>query len=163
MKKLALALVFGVLSVGAVSAQTTPKNKIKTEKKADNKKGGEGKEYQQKTPEQRAEMQAQKMGKEYNLTDDQIMKLKEVNLAKARQMETLRSQGKENREAMGSQMKEIKNNYDNQVKGILTPDQYAKFDKERAERMEKRKGKHGEFKKGAHKGFSQKNETKIKQ
>jgi protein CpxP len=149
MKKLGLALVFGIFSLGAVSAQTSQKAKVKTETKDQKvKQEGKGhKEHQDRSPEERAEMKANKLAKELNLTDAQKNQIREVTLAKAQRMDALKAQHQDNRKAMGTEMKEVKNTYETQLKDILTPDQYAKYEKERQEKMEDHKSHHGDQKK----------------
>ncbi|MFC5272297.1 hypothetical protein [Adhaeribacter terreus] len=159
MKKVALALVFGILSVAAVSAQTTQNTKVKTEngrsakQKYEFKKDGK-KDHQKRTPEQRAEMQAKRLQTQFNLTDAQAAKIRELSLDKATQMQAIKVKYAEDRKAMGAEMKNVRNNWDHQLKSVLTPAQYAQFEKERAEKMAKRKENHGKHKgqMGEHKG-----------
>ena len=151
MKKLALIFAVGLLSLGTVSAQTTQKTKIKTENK--NGKGNKhaGKHDEGRTPEERAEMQAQKLTKKYNLSADQTARIRQISLDKATRMEALKTKNKENRQATGVEMKEIKASWEGQLQSILTQDQYAQYVKERDEKMAEKKEKREEKKKGGSK------------
>lgn len=159
MKKLALIFTIGVFSLGAVTAQTTQKTKIKTENKngketvkiEDTDLKHDGKHDERRTPEERAELQAQKLAKKFNLTADQTAKIRQISLDKANRMESLKAKNKENRQATGAEMKEIKSNWETELKGVLTQDQYAQFVKERDEKMDQRKEKRSGMKKGEYK------------
>jgi len=160
MKNLAIAFVLGIFSIGAVSAQTNKKDKVKTETdqnaqvRPHTKKGPRG-EYQKRTPQERAEMQAKRLQTQYSLTDAQVAKIREISLDKSNKMQALKAKNSEKREKNGAEMKAIKSDWNKQLQGILTPDQYAQFEKDRAEKMEKRqanKGKHKGHYKGKMKG-----------
>ncbi|MBK0402733.1 hypothetical protein I5M27_07030 [Adhaeribacter sp. BT258] len=159
MKKVALALVFGILSMATVSAQTTQKTKVKTEGGRDAKLNYElkqqgKKDHQKRTPQERADLQAKRLQTQFNLTDAQASKIREMSLAKATQMQALKAKYAEDRKAMGSEMKTVRSNWDNELKSVLTPDQYAQYEKDRAAKMAKRKENHGKRKgqTGEHKG-----------
>jgi Spy/CpxP family protein refolding chaperone len=159
MKKVALALVFGVLSMAGVSAQTTQKTKVKTETGRDAKQQAalkrDGKnDHQKRTPQERADMQAKRLQTQFNLTDAQASKIREMSLTKASQMQDIKAKYAEDRKAMGAEMKTVKSNWDSQLKSVLTPDQYAQYEKDRAEKMAKRQENRGKHKgqMGEHKG-----------
>ncbi len=143
MKKVALALVFGILTVGGVSAQTTKKAKVKSETDQNAKlktelKHKNEKDHKQRTPEERAEIQAKRLRTQYNLNDVQTARIKEISLAKVTQMQSLKDKYSDNRKEMSSEMRTLKTNWENELKAVLTPEQYAQFQKERTEKMEKR-------------------------
>ena len=162
MKKLALALVFGALSMGAVSAQTTGKTKVKSEKKetkikqegaVKGKENGERKEA--KTPEERAEKQTQHMTKNLGLTPDQATRIKELNLHRAQQMQAIKAKYAEQKKGRGTEMKDIMTNWESQLKSVLSAEQYTKFQamqEERKAKMKERKEHHGDHGKHAGKG-----------
>jgi protein CpxP len=159
MKKLALALVFGALSVGAVSAQTTSATKVKTNHKETKiKKDGAAKgqekhgEKEAKTPEERAEKQTQNMTKKLALTDDQVSRIKELNLQRAQQMQAIKTKYAAEKKGRGEEMKVIMTNWESQVKSVLNTDQYAKLkamQEERKAKMKEHRGNHGEKGKSA--------------
>ena len=157
MKKLALALVFGVLSLGAVSAQTVDKLKVKKDgkevKAKQEVKGDKGRKHEEKSPAERAERTAKRMTEELGLNSNQTIQVRELALAKADRMDALKTKNGENKEAMKTEMKQIKDNFQSGLKSILTPDQMTKFESMQAERKAKMKEKHGEQKvNGKHKG-----------
>jgi protein CpxP len=159
MKKLALVLAIGIFTFGSVSAQTIQNTKIKNEKKNGKetvKTGGtekkhDGKHDERRTPEQRADMQAQKLAKKFNLTADQTAKIRQISLDKANRMEALKAKNKDSRQANGAEMKEIKSSWEGQLQSVLTQDQYAQYVKERDDKMAERKEKRGDMKKGGYK------------
>ena len=157
MKKLALALVFGVLSLGAVSAQTVDKIKIKKDgkevKTKQEIKGDKGRKHEEKSPAERAERTAKRMTEDLGLNPDQTTQIKALALVKAEQMQALKAKNGENKEAMKAEMKQVKNNFQSGLKNVLTPDQMTKYEALQAERKTKMKAKHGEHKdQGKHKG-----------
>ena len=157
MKKLALALVFGALSVGAVSAQTVDKFKVKKEgkeiKTTQEYKGDKGRKHQAKSPAERADRTAKRMTEELGLNSNQANQVRELALVKAEQMQALKTKHGENRDAAKAEMKQIKTNFKNGLKSVLTAEQLQKHETLQAERRAKMKAKHGERKDhGKHKG-----------
>ncbi len=157
MKKLALALVFGALSMGAVSAQTVQKSKVKADRKEvkvkQEVKGASDKKHVEKTPEERADRQVKRMTEDLKLTDDQAVRIREISLRKSQQMSALKGRNADNKEAMKAEMMQIKNAYQGDLKTILTPEQLEKHEALKAERKAKMKGKHeGQKDNGLHKG-----------
>ncbi|KAA9345738.1 DUF4890 domain-containing protein [Adhaeribacter soli] len=149
MKKLALALVFGALSVGAVSAQTTEKKaKVKTERnetKIKREGAVAGKHNrgnkEMKSPEERADRQTKVMVEKLGLTNDQASRIKELNLRKAQQMQALKAKYGEQRKGMGAEMQDIKNTWHQDLKNVLSAEQYAKFQAQQEERKAKMKAR----------------------
>jgi protein CpxP len=96
-------------------------------------------------PAKRAEMQVQKMQKDLGLNDSQVGKLKTVltqqaqaREAKRAEMEKSRAAGQKptdaQRDEMRANMQEERNQLDQQLKSILTPEQYTKWQTIRDER-----------------------------
>ena len=157
MKKLALALVFGVLSMGAVSAQTVDKLKVKKDgkevKAKQEIKGDKGRKHEDKSPAERADRTAKRMTEDLGLNANQTSQVRELALIKAEQMQALKEKNADNRDANKAEMKQIKNNFQTGLKNVLTPDQMQKYENLQAERKAKGKGKHGEHKgHGKHNG-----------
>ena len=91
------------------------------------------------------------MQTQYGLTDAQAAKIREMSLAKSARMQAIKANSSDNREKNGAEMKAIKADWNKQLQGVLTPDQYARYEKDRAEKMEKRmanRGKHKDKMKG---------------
>lgn len=117
------------------------------------------------TPEQMAEKRVEKMKKDLNLTDKQAQQIRELSLAQAEKMkaykeerkakkEEMRNRRMEEAKAMKAEFEKEKAANDEQLKKILTPEQFAKHQQIQAERkekmhekreqrMENRKGKRG--------------------
>ena len=100
------------------------------------------------TPEQQAELQVKKMTLELDLNAKQQAEIKKIALEQAQKRETKKAEWKANKEAGKSLSKEekfaMKNQMlDNQIahkaemKKILTPEQYAKWESKQAERKDK--------------------------
>ena len=99
-------------------------------------------------PEKRVEMQAQRMQKDLGLNDGQVAKVKELmnQQAKAREakraeMEKLRASGQKptdaQRDEMRGKMQAERADFDKQMNGILTPEQYTKWQSMKEERKER--------------------------
>ena len=150
MKKIALALAFGVLSLGAVSAQTVDKLKVKKDgkevKAKQEFKDNKARKHEEKSPAERAERTAKRMTEDLGLNSSQTTQVRELALIKAEQMQTLKEKNGENKEAMKTEMMQIKNNFQTGLKNVLSPDQMTKFETMEAERKAKMKDKHGEHK-----------------
>ncbi len=83
-------------------------------------------EKQRKTPEERASMLTDKMKKDLNLTDDQYKSVYDINLKYAKQNEEAfkNAQSKDEKIKIIKASEEAK---DQELKGVLTDDQYTKY------------------------------------
>ncbi|SMB91169.1 hypothetical protein SAMN00120144_0650 [Hymenobacter roseosalivarius DSM 11622] len=134
MKKMLILLTAFTLTAGAVSAQTqtarpaqgrAQRAKMSPEQRV------------KKTPEQRAEASAANLSKSLGLSAEQTEKVRQLNLAQAKEMDAVRTKNAENRQTA----KATRSRHNAQLKAILTADQYAKYEQQRTERMANRKGK----------------------
>lgn len=125
MKKLLLLLATAAATTPASFAQTpaTPPAPAAAQQPAD----------------QLAERRAQYLAKELGLSADQQAKLQPVLLAQRQELQTLRSQVQTGgrRLGMGQDLKASQARYDAQIKGILTPEQYARFSQLKDEQRDK--------------------------
>ena len=92
------------------------------------------------TPEQRVERQTARLTEELSLTEDQAARLKAVNLEFAEKRHAMREVAREERRAEAEGMRA---KHDAAVKGILTAEQFANYEKLMDERASKRKGRRG--------------------
>ncbi|OON68902.1 hypothetical protein [Hymenobacter sp. CRA2] len=137
MKKMLLLLTAAALSFTATQAQTIPA--------ADNggfqgRGMGYGQGRQQRTPEQRADMQTQRLTNQLALSADQQTKVRAIYLAQANEFDAARAQmtpGSMDRDAMRQKMQEGRTRYDEQLKAVLTPEQFTKYTAQREDRMER--------------------------
>ncbi|MBC6607338.1 hypothetical protein H8B13_10955 [Hymenobacter sp. BT188] len=133
MKKMLILLAAFTLTAGVVSAQTQPAKpdqaQIQRAKKL-------GEQRTKKTPEQRAEARAANLSKSLGLSAEQTEKVRQLNLAQAKEMDAIRAKNAENRQ----KAKATRDRHDTQLKAILTADQYAKYEQQRTERMANRRG-----------------------
>lgn len=124
MKSIAATLVFAiVLSVGAF-AQKAPQQGTPP------------------TPQERAERMTTKMTEKLGLNDYQADQIRPLNLELATQLQDIR-QGDLAQEDKKAAAKAAHKDYDGQVKGLLTEEQYQKFAEARKRHMMKKKKKKG--------------------
>ncbi len=105
--------------------------------------GGQGNGGGNNDPEQMAKRQTEVMNTQLQLTQEQMPKIEQMNLETSKKMVDLRAQYQGNRDEMRPKMMEIMNARDAELKKILTPEQYDKWVKYRAERMANRSGGQG--------------------
>ena len=94
--------------------------------------------HQQKMEQRKAEHMA-KMQKELNLTPAQAAQIKAVNERYKDIHEQNRAQMKAVREQRFAENKKIQQQRDNELRQILTPEQYAKWEANKQENMAKKK------------------------
>ena len=88
-----------------------------------------------RTPEERAQRQSQWMQQNLSLTDDQNKKVYDIMLSSAKQMDDARSAGGD----MRTQMQDINAKRDAAMKGVLTADQYQKYQQHTQEMRQQRR------------------------
>jgi hypothetical protein len=108
----------------------------------------EGK-HSKRAPEDKAKMRAQHLDKKLDLTDEQTTKAEQIYLQTAQKMAQIKSQKGDDKQAMGQEMKAIRANTNQQLKAILTAEQWTAKEKMDAER--KAKHKDGKGKSHGHK------------
>lgn len=152
MKKLVLSLAFAAVGTFAM-AQQQPQQKMPS-------KWGE--EHQQMMEQKKAQRMAE-MQKDLNLTQAQVAQIKalhEKNQAKRTQE---RMQNQELRKQKMEAFKKDRQQMDDEMRRILTPEQYQKWQAKKQEQMKNRKDKMGkDFRgkgKGFHKGFDKNQKT----
>ncbi|MET4073674.1 hypothetical protein [Hymenobacter sp. UYCo722] len=125
MKKLLLLLALGGATTSAAMAQTpaataTPGTIVRTVPPA----GG-----LQQTPEQMVGRRVQYLGQELSLSADQQTRLLPVLLAQREQLQTLREGRVTNGRRYGSpqDLKNAEVKFDEQLKTVFTPEQFAKY------------------------------------
>ena len=125
MKKLLILLAAAALSAGTANAQTT-----NARPQAANGR------MEQTTPEQ----QADRLTKQLGLSAEQRTQVLTMEQAHQAEMKTMRDQAQAggDRTAMRQNMQTMRDKYDTQLKGILTADQYAKYEQQREDRMDNR-------------------------
>jgi len=89
----------------------------------------------QKTPQERAQNQTQWMQKNLSITDDQGKKIYDIILKYAQQTDAARAEGpgKDRR----AEMQAINSGRENELKAVLTGDQYQKYQAHQQEMREK--------------------------
>ncbi|WP_201978665.1 DUF4890 domain-containing protein [Hymenobacter rubidus] len=99
-----------------------------------------------KDPAKTADHKAGKMAKELGLSADQEAKVEQLLLARQQEGAALKAKYGADRIAGHAEMKASHEKYQAQLKSILTPEQYAKFDKMKDEHHGHGKGQGGKTK-----------------
>lgn len=108
---------------------------------AQNKKGA----HVHKHAEERAHFINERMMVRLNLNKEQTDKIQALNLNRAKRIEDIKSQHGISKEDVRTQVKMLHDEYNNEVKSILTPEQYQQYMNIRDEQREKvmqRRGHH---------------------
>ena len=112
MKKFLLPLLAAAISFSAAAQTTLPQE------------GGRPR----RSPQEMADRQAQHLSKELNLSADQSAKVAQILAARAQDMQAMRGQQPStDRQQLRDQMQANRAKYDDQLKQVLTPDQFTKY------------------------------------
>ncbi|MGN6437081.1 MAG: hypothetical protein ACTHMM_11135 [Agriterribacter sp.] len=95
---------------------------------------------QHKNPEEKAKMMSDKMKTELTLTDEQYTKVQAINLDFATKASAIKQEGTD-KAAWGEKMKPLKEEHAKALKGVLTPEQFTKYESIKDE-MKKDKKQH---------------------
>ncbi|AYA37005.1 hypothetical protein D3Y59_08010 [Hymenobacter oligotrophus] len=139
MKKMLLLLTVAALGFTTAQAQNPSSANAGTPNPGNYQGRGQG--QGRFSPEQRADMQAQRLAKQLRLTPDQQARARAIFLTQATEMETLRAQnqpGNADRQALGQKVQEARTRTDEQLRGVLTPEQFAQYQAKREDQMEDR-------------------------
>jgi periplasmic protein CpxP/Spy len=148
MKKLIAVLSLGMLVAGSAYAQTTTPQK---DQKARSEQRAAKGDRAQKSPEDMAKMRTEKLAQKLDLNASQKNQLQALNMRHAEEMKAMRESYKTTGEKTAedkAKMKEAKQaSHDKrqaELKGILTQQQYAKYEADKSEMRAKRgEGKEG--------------------
>jgi periplasmic protein CpxP/Spy len=143
-------IIFSMLLLSFVwTATVNAQNKDKQKNPSSEKK-------QALTPEQRAQKQTDKLQSKLVLTEEQKLKVYDLNLNRIKQNQALREKNKGNSEQKGSkeEFQKIRTDFDTQLNAILTADQQTKW----AQLKEEHKDKRSALKESKGKGKSKKQE-----
>ena len=133
MKKMLVVLSMLSLTLGAAQAQTTPAPAPAPVRPA------------QLSPEQHADRMAQRLSKQLNLSTEQTARVREATLTHQQHVQALRATHATagSRRGAGPELKTLRDTYDQQLKAILTPDQYTQYAQQRDARLEQRRAGRG--------------------
>ncbi|MFD2717662.1 hypothetical protein ACFST9_02975 [Hymenobacter monticola] len=98
----------------------------------------------QKSPDQQAQRRAQYLAKELGLSPEQQAKLQPILLAQGQDMRALRERVQTNgrQRGMGQDLKAAQARYTEQIRAVLTPEQFAKFEQLKEEQRDKLRERH---------------------
>ena len=82
-------------------------------------------DHPRRSPQEMAEHQAKRLGKELSLSADQSAKVQQIMATRAQEMQALRADG--SARPTREQMQANRAKYDEQLKQVLTPDQFTKY------------------------------------
>lgn len=85
------------------------------------------------SPEKIAEIMTDRMAKDLSLTDEQKAKVYEINLKRAKEMKSLRSEIVQQRQKYRSQIKANNQERLGEIEKVLTPEQNSKWKQQREE------------------------------
>ncbi|GAB2953810.1 hypothetical protein GCM10027048_18830 [Hymenobacter coalescens] len=156
-------LTAAVLSFATAQAQTAPAT-TSTPAGYQGRGPGMGR-GEQRTPEQRADMQTQRLSKQLTLSAEQQTRVRAIFLAQANELDAARAQKPAagmDRETMRQKMQEGRARYDEQLKGVLTAEQFAKYTQQREDRMERVEEAKEARKETKMKAKATKTKTKVK-
>ncbi|ALD21412.1 hypothetical protein [Hymenobacter sp. DG25A] len=140
MKKMLALVAMAALFTTAASAQTT----TTTPQGPGTHHGrGMGMGHEKMTPAQRAEKMSQHLTQQLSLSADQTSKVQAILLAQGQEIDAIHTKyaASTDRKAAMPEMKATREKYEAQLKGVLTAEQYAKYDKMRDEKMQKHKSR----------------------
>ncbi|WP_162087466.1 DUF342 domain-containing protein [Chryseobacterium aquaeductus] len=126
MKKFVLAIAMIGMGSFAMAQQAPQDKKFNRE------------EMKQKMQEKEQERMAE-MKKELNLNQSQIAQIKGLHEKRKSEMVNNFEKNKEQRQAKMAEMKAKRQQMDNEMKNILTPEQYAKWEAGKKAKMEQRR------------------------
>jgi Spy/CpxP family protein refolding chaperone len=124
MKKTIVIIFLMMVSLGISFAQTAQTNP-----------------RENKSPEERAQLQTDRIVKSLALSDEQAAKLKEANLQQAKKMDALKTEFAHERQEFRKEAGNIHASTEQNYKAILTPEQYQKYQQNKEKQVEKRKAK----------------------
>lgn len=127
MKKLVLAIACIGIGSWAMAQQTTPQDR-------ETRRAAMQQKMEQKEQEHLAQMQ-----KDLNLTTSQVAQVKALQEKRKAEMKADFVKNKEARQAKMEEMKAKRAQMDADMKKILTPEQYDKWQADRKAKMEERK------------------------
>ena len=90
-----------------------------------------------KSAEERAESFTNRMAKNLNLEATQVERFKVLNLERFKQIDEARTLSGENKKQVAMKVREINDAFLNNAKGVLTPEQFTKFQEMKVEMKEK--------------------------
>ncbi|RDC62817.1 hypothetical protein [Adhaeribacter pallidiroseus] len=133
MKSTFFAIALGLVTITTTYAQTGNQTNTAPNQEA----------RQRATPEERADRQTKMMASTLGLSADQEAKVKALNLKRLTQIDALRESKETQANVDRNQAKTIRDNWNIELKSILTPEQYTKYEAQQGEMRGKRSRMNG--------------------
>ncbi len=131
MKSTFLAIALGLITITTSYGQTGNQNNTAPNQEA----------RQRATPEERANRQTKMMANALGLSADQEAKVQALNLKRLTQIDALRESKEAQENVDRNKAKTIRDNWNTELKSILTPEQYTKYEAQQGEMRGKRSRK----------------------
>lgn len=132
MKKQIFVWAFAALTITGTASTTVQAQQ--TEQATD-------KPGKNKTLEEKAQAMTERMSTRLGLSADQKAKVQALNLEKARKMSAFKEKRANDRKQAHEEAKAYRQDWDKELKTILTTDQYAELQKQKAEMKASHRGK----------------------
>ncbi len=131
-------LTLGVLVAGSTFAQTAPNqdNRARTENRGA-KKGHAHKAKGTRTPEERAQLRTERLSQRLELSEAQTNQLRALHLKQINENKALRGEARKQKGEARVARKTNHEKYEAELKGILTDQQFAKYQQDREEMRSK--------------------------
>jgi Spy/CpxP family protein refolding chaperone len=94
-----------------------------------------------KTPEEYAKVRSEKLTKELGLNADQKAKVYDLLLNKRKKIQEIRAKYPNDKKAAHAEAKPVKEQFKADMKAVLTPEQYAKWEEMQKQKEAERKAK----------------------
>lgn len=125
MKKMMMGMALAMFVAGAANAQDAPR----------------------KTMQDRTEMRTETMVKELGLSEEQAAKVKDLNERYGAKKEAMREQSKSEMAVKNEKHEALEKEFAAELKGVLTPEQFEKWEARQKEMTEKRMERRDQMKK----------------
>ena len=129
MKRLIVMSIAAILTVSAAVAQPRENNRRDGQK-------------EKPTPEQMAEMRTERMAKHLSLSEEQQKEVLKLNLERITTQRASIEKNRKEAEKATAQRNAERAKYDEELKKVLTPEQYSTLEKNRASRMSENGRRH---------------------
>lgn len=92
-----------------------------------------------KSPQERANKVTEEMVKDFGISEEQKTKVQALALKRAETVSAIKMKGKEEKKAHRADMKKANEEFEKELKTVLTPEQFTKWEAKKKQMKEKRK------------------------
>lgn len=142
MKRFAIVFVLSAFSLFACAA-FAQENGASDQDQSQQGMQGQHKHGKRSGHQPDPQKRVKRMTKQLKLSSDQQSKILDILQDQQKQFESLRSDTSSSQEERHSKMMDLRKSTDDQIRGVLNPDQQKKFDQMLAKREQRMQGRHG--------------------